>query len=250
MNNSGHTAIKLCPEQHQHLREEGFSDDSIEKFKQQGLIESLTADEAYKAGFSVAIDNIPVTGGLRFNFTDTFSQLKTDDREALKDKDEKPIKYLSLPGDIDRSCAYIPDGCQAITEGMKDALAFSFIGSIPTGAIAGVSHAIKALPKNCQDTIIFDYDAWSNFEVFKSLIRAGIHCGGKVAIIPEIEGYPKAGGCEFFKAGKTAEDYQQLLENAQTPINMFQNWFDRQTCSDAQTAKDRCFWRARLSVFS
>jgi hypothetical protein len=185
------------------LREEGFSDNSIEKFKQQGLIESLTADEACTAGFRVAIDNVPVTGGLIFKFTDTFSQLRPDDRDSLKDKDGKSIKYLSLPGAIDRNCAYIPVGCRAITEGMKDALAFSFIGGIPTGAIAGVSHAVKALPKNCQYTIIFDYDAWSNFEVFKSLIRAGIHCGSKVAIIPEIDGYPKAGGCEYFKAGKT-----------------------------------------------
>ena len=159
---------------HQHLSGEGFSDDSIEKFKQQGIIESLTATEAYKAGFAVAIDNIPVTGGLRFNFTDTFAQLRTDDRDALKDKDGKSIKYLSLPGAVDTNCAYIPDGCRAITEGMKDALAFSFIGGIPTGAIAGVSHAIKALPKNCKYIIIFDFDAWSNFEVFISLIRAGV----------------------------------------------------------------------------
>jgi hypothetical protein len=196
--------LNLCSKHHQHLREEGFSEDLIEKLKQQGLIESLTADEAYKAGFAVAIDNIPVTGGLLFKFTNTFSQLRTDDRDVLKDKDGKSIKYLSLPGAIDQNCAYIPDGCLAITEGMKDALAFSLIGGIPTGAIAGVSHAIKALPKNCKYIIIFDYDAWSNFEVFRSLIRAGIHCGGNVAIIPEIEGYPKAGGCEFFKSGKTA----------------------------------------------
>lgn len=188
MNNSGHNTVKLCPEHHQHLSEEGFSDDSIEKFKQQGIIESLTATEAYKAGFGVAIDNIPVTGGLRFNFTDTFAQLRTDDRDALKDKDGKSIKYLSLPGAVDINCAYIPDGCRAITEGMKDALAFSFIGGIPTGAIAGVSHAIKALPKNCKYIIIFDFDAWSNFEVFISLIRAGVHCGGRVVIISEIKG--------------------------------------------------------------
>ena len=115
-----------------------------------------------------------MTGGLRFNFTDTFAQLRTDDRDALKDKDGKSIKYLSLPGAVDTNCAYIPDGCRAITEGMKDALAFSFIGGIPTGAIAGVSHAIKALPKNCKYIIIFDFDAWSNFEVFISLIRAGV----------------------------------------------------------------------------
>ncbi len=134
MNNSGHTTGKLSPEHRQHLREEGFPDDSIEKMVQEGLIESLTAAEAYKAGFSVAIDNIPVTGGIRFNFTDTFAQLRTDNPDVLKDKDGKPIKYLSLPGAIDLSCAYIPDGCEAITEGMKDAIAFSLIGGIPTGA--------------------------------------------------------------------------------------------------------------------
>lgn len=183
------------------MNEEGFSDELVERLKQRGLIESLTAAEAYKAGFGVAIDNIPVTGGLRFNFTDTFAQLRTDDPVALKDKEGKPTKYLSLPGSVDENCPYIPNGCMAITEGMKDALAFYLIGGIPTGAIAGVSHATKALPKNCKHTIIFDYDAWSNFEVFKSLIRAGVHCGGNVAIIPEIEGYPKAGGCEFFQSG-------------------------------------------------
>jgi hypothetical protein len=246
MNNSEYTAVKLCPKHYQHLREEGFSNDSIEKFKQQGLIESLTADEAYTAGFGVAIDNVPVTGGLRFNFTNTFAQFKPDNRDILKDKNGKSIKYLSLPGAIDLSCAYIPDGCQVITEGLKDALAFSYIGGIPTGAIAGVSHAIKALPKNCQYTIIFDYDARSNFEVFKSLIRAGVHCGGKVAIIPEIDGYPKAGGCEFFKAGKTAEDYQQLLDTAQTPSDMFESWFDRQICSDGKTAADLAVKSAKL----
>jgi hypothetical protein len=73
----------------------------------QGLIESLTAGEAYKPGFGVAIYNIPVTGGLRFNFTITFAQLRTDDPDILKDEDGKSIKYLSLPGAIDLSCAYI-----------------------------------------------------------------------------------------------------------------------------------------------
>jgi energy-coupling factor transporter ATP-binding protein EcfA2 len=228
--------LNLYSEHHQHLREEGFSVDSIENLRQQGLIESLTAAEAYKAGFPVAIDNIPVTGGLLFKFTNTFSQLKPDNRDILKDKNGKSIKYLSSPGSIDQNCAYIPDGCEAITEGIKDSWIFSLIGGIPTGAIAGVSHAITALPKNCKHTILFDYDAWSNFKVFISLIRAGVHCGGKVAIIPEIEGCPNAGGCEYFKAGYTAEDYRQLLDTAKTPIDMFTDWFDRQTCSDAQTA--------------
>lgn len=50
----------------------------------------------------------------------------------------------------------------------------------------------------------------------------------------------------FFKAGKTAEDYQQLLDTAQTPSEMVKNWFDRQTCSDGQTAADLAVKSAKL----
>jgi ABC-type oligopeptide transport system ATPase subunit len=231
------TTIKKLHSNHsQHLSLEGFSDELIEKFTQDGIIESLTPDEAYKAGFSVAIDNKSVTGGLKFNFSPTFSQLRLDDREIFKKDNGNGVTYLSLGGAVNLDCAYIPDGCRAITEGMKDALAFTHIGGIPTGAVAGVSHATKALTKNCKYTIIFDHDAWSNFDVFISLIRAGVHCNGKVAIIPEIEGYPKAGGCEYFKSGKTPADYQQLLDSAQSPISMFDIWFERQEITDVKSA--------------
>jgi hypothetical protein len=219
-----------------HLLTEGFPQELIEKLTDLVLIDSMTPDEAYKAGFSVAIDGKPVTGGLRFNFSPTFSQLRLDDREIFKKENGKGITYLSVPGAIDRDCAYIPDGCVAITEGMKDALAFTYIGGIPTGAVAGVSHATKALPKNCKHTTNFDYDAWSNFEVFLDLIKAGVHCNGKVVIIPAIEGEPKAGGCEFFKAGNTAADYQDLLDSALTPIAMFDNWFELQQITDVKSA--------------
>jgi hypothetical protein len=225
----------------QHLSSEGFSDELIEKFTQDGLIESLTAEYAYKAGFGVAIDNIPVTGGLKFNFSPTYSQLRLDDREIFKKDNGKGVTYLSLGGAVNIDCAYIPDGCKAVTEGMKDALAGTHIGGIPTGAVAGVSHVTKALPKNCKYTTIFDYDAWSNFDVFISLIRAGVHCNGKVVIIPEIEGFPKAGLCEFFKSGETSADYQQLLDSALTPLAMFDTWFEKQEITDVISA-------ARLAV--
>ncbi len=230
-------SIKKLSQQHRdHLLSEGFTDDIIDKIVEMGLVESLTPDEAYKAGFGVAIDNKPVTGGLKFNFSETFSQLRLDEREIFKKENGKGITYLSVPGAIDRACAYIPEGCEAITEGMKDALAFSYIGGIPTGAIAGVSHVTKALPKGCGYIVIFDYDAWSNFAVFLDLIKAGVHCGGKVAIIPEIEGEPKAGGCEFLKSGKTAADYRDLIDSALTPIDIFKVWFDLQEITDITTA--------------
>jgi hypothetical protein len=98
-----------------HLLSEGFPHELIEKLTDLGLIESMAPDEAYKAGFSVAIDSKPVTGGLRFNFSPTFSQLRLDDREIFKKENGKGITYLSVPGAIDRACAYIPDGCVAIT---------------------------------------------------------------------------------------------------------------------------------------
>jgi ABC-type oligopeptide transport system ATPase subunit len=240
------TTKTLNPLHQQHLSLEGFSDELIEKFNQDGLIESLTPDEAYKAGFGVAIDNKPVTGGLKFNFSPTFSQLRLDDREIFKKDNGNGVTYLSLGGAVTLDCAYIPDGCKAITEGMKDALAFTHISGIPTGAVAGVSHVTKALPKNCKYTIIFDHDAWNNFEVFISLIRAGVHCNGKVAIIPEIEGYPKAGGCEYFKSGKTSPDYQQLLDSAQSPIAMFDTWFERQEITDVKSAVTVAVQAAKL----
>jgi hypothetical protein len=233
-----------------HLLAEGFTPEHIDTFVSKGLVKSLTAYEAYKAGFSVAIDGVPVTGGLLFQFSPTFSQLRLDNQNIIpKDRNDsasKYAKYLSLGGAIDRDCAYIPDDCKAVTEGMKDGLAGTYIGCIPTGAVAGVSHITKALLKDCGYTIVFDYDAWGNFEVMLYLIRAGKHCCGKVAIVPAIEGEPKAGLCEYFKGGRTAEDYQQLLDNAQTPEELFKTWLDRQEVTDVTTAVEVAVYASKL----
>jgi len=148
-----------------------------------------------------------------------------DNREIIFDtKKQRYLKYLSIPGAIDRDCAYIPDGCRVITEGMKDALAFSHLGGIPTGALAGISHASKALPPNCGYTVVADHDAWENFGVFQALIKAGVHCGSKVAIVPAIENEPKAGGVEYFLDGHTSGDYQQFLDDALSPISIYEKW--------------------------
>jgi hypothetical protein len=236
---------QLASNNRQHLLSEGFTSELIDSLLAQGVIESLSPEDSYSRGFAVAIDGKPATGGLLLRFSKTYAQLRLDNQEIiLKDRTDsdsdskytKYAKYLSQGGAIDRDCAYIPDGCKAVTEGMKDGLAGTYIGGIPTGAVAGVSHITKALQKGCGYITLFDYDAWTNFEVFKNLIRAGIHCGGKVLIVPKIEGQPKAGLCEYFKSGKTSADYQELIDSALTPIEVFNVWFDRQEITDITTA--------------
>jgi hypothetical protein len=218
-------STKLSINHHQHLLSEGFSEVNISELLDRGLIRSLTPTEAAVEWFQVRDkDGEGLTGGIVFQFSETFSQLRVDSPELIQKAGEKPPKYLSPPVPIDNTCAYIPDGCWAITEGMKDALAFSLMGDTPTGAIAGVSHAVKALPAGCGFTIIFDADAWDNDRIFLDLIRAGVHCGGKVLILPEIENQPKAGGCEYFKAGNTAEDFQNLLSDARSPEELIEEW--------------------------
>jgi MerR HTH family regulatory protein len=51
-----------------------------------------------------------------------------------------------------------------------------------------------------------------------------------------IDNIPVTGGCEFFKSGKTSTDYQELLDSAQSPISMFDTWFERQEITDVKSA--------------
>jgi len=73
------------------------------------------------------------------------------------------------------------------------------------------------MPKGCGHIILFDADGWQNPGVFASLVKAAEWCGGKIQLVPEIVGQPKAGLCEYFKAGHTAEDYAKLIASAMTP---------------------------------
>ena len=218
-----------------HLLTEGFTQEQIDSWVANGDIESLTPNEARDRGFGVcklidpenSIYSEPLTGGLLLKFSDTFIQLRTNKPDLLPKPDGKPTKYLTPIGRvIDTECALIPEGCKAITEGWKDAKAFSLLG-IPTGAITGLSVGVKALPQGCGYPIIGDHDAWVNFGVTRSLIRLSIHCEGKIAVVPEIKGFPKAGGVEYSKDGNTAEDFHLFLANALTPHQMYLAWLDK-----------------------
>jgi hypothetical protein len=58
METPNNTVETLNLEHVNHLLAEGFTPEQIDTFVSNGLVKSLTADEAYKAGFSVAIEEI------------------------------------------------------------------------------------------------------------------------------------------------------------------------------------------------
>lgn len=215
--------VFLTAAHREHLLSEGFSDAQIDILIEHYGVRSLTEAEAHEQGFKVWDgERWKSSAGLYFRFADGFGQLRCN--EPLQRLKGKPAKYLTPVGFASK--AFLPEGCESVHEGIKDAFAGAMHGDIPTGAIAGVSHYRKALPKGCGLTISFDADGWINPQVFASLIHAGKWCGGRVVLLPKIEGYDKAGLVEYFKAGSTAADYRALLDLARKPEDLLQEWPD------------------------
>lgn len=203
-----------------HLLGEGFTPAQIAQLQADGVC-TLAAAEALKLDLKIWDGQQWQSGrGIYFPFTPTFGQLRLD--LPLLREGGREAKYVT-PYKA-QSQASIPDGCRAITEGYKDALAGSLHGKIPTGAIAGVSHYRKALPGGSGYTVLFDADGWHNPQVFRNLFNAGLWLKGKVQLLPQIAGQPKAGLCEYFQAGYTAADYRSLLEAAYTPQELLMDW--------------------------
>jgi predicted P-loop ATPase len=205
---------ELSPQHHAHLQSEGFDDAAIANYFVQAGARSVTEAEAKSLNFWVkpdGEDRAVSGGGLYLPFTPEFGQLRMDKPPFRKGK---PAKYLTPARKA--TAAYLPAGVKVITEGYKDAIAGSCKGGIATGAVAGVSHIRKALPKGCGYTVLFDTDGWVNPSVFAALVSAADWCGGKIQLVPEIEGEPKGGLCEYFKAGHTPADYAKLIAGAYT----------------------------------
>jgi predicted P-loop ATPase len=214
-------ATELTPEHRRHLLDEGFSEAQIDSIILDYRVRSLTNTEALQMGFKVWDgQEWRSSAGILLPFAEGFAQMRCD--TPLERQKGKPAKYLTPVGTPTK--AHIPKNCQVVTEGFKDAVAGILHGGIPTGAIAGVSHSRKALPQGCGYTIIFDADGWRNPQVFASLIHAGKWINGQVALLPEIDGHPHAGLCEYFKAGNTAKDYQSLIDSALKPEDLLQQW--------------------------
>ncbi len=210
-----------------HLLDEGFSPEQIDLWYKEGLIFSVSEDEARSMGFTsfdYESQQQKSGSGLYLGFTHQFGQIRLDTPVKVKEKNGKfkTRKYLSPCGT--KSIPMMPERTRAWTEGWKDAQAGSILGGIPTAAAAGISHYKKAFPKEGGGLItIADSDAWWNPDVFAHLVNSGLHQHGKCAIVPLPPG-EKAGLVEFFKAGNGAEEYRQLLEEALTPKQILLEW--------------------------
>jgi len=204
----------IAPYHIAHLLDEGFTPDQIQDFAKLG-VRSVSATEAHELGFLTrdSTNALVSRDGLLFPFTSTFSQLRLD--QPIIRKNGSVAKYLTPCKR--QAQAMTPAQCEVHTEGWKDAQAGSLHGNVPTGALAGVSHYRKALKEGSGGVILFDADGWINPSVFRSLFNAGMWIDGKVNLLPEIPGQPKAGLCEYFKVGHTAKDYRALIDNAMSP---------------------------------
>lgn len=208
------SAAQIAPHHIAHLLDEGFQPEQIQNFAAQG-VRSISETEARALNFLARDENgnLVSGSGLLFPFTNTFFQLRLDVPIIRKNGSE--AKYLTPCRKQAQALTSV--GCKVHTEGWKDAMAGSLHGGIETGALAGVSHYRRALKPNSGGTIIFDADGWHNPSVFRCLVNAGKWIGGKINLLPKIPGQPKAGLCEYFKAGYTQKDYQALIDNAYTP---------------------------------
>jgi hypothetical protein len=146
----------------QHLLSEGFTEQQIAEFLRRG-VRSVDSAEAKRLGLNVQCDrakNTVYPTGIYFPFTKGFGQVRCDNPPI---RNGKSAKYLTPVGK--KSAAWLPENCKAITEGWKDAVAGTWHGGTPTGALAGVSH-YKCLPRGSGYTVIFDADGWHNPQVF------------------------------------------------------------------------------------
>lgn len=221
-------STQIAPHHIAHLLEEGFTAEHIQGFVAQG-IRSISESEARDLNFFAKDENSNLVSGsgLLFPFTENFAQLRLD--VPIVRKNGKEAKYLT-PCRKQSQAMTLPGGCKVYTEGWKDAQAGTLHGKISTGALAGVSHYRRALEPNSGGVILFDADGWHNPSVFRSLVNAGKWIGGKINLLPQIPGQPKAGLCEYFKVGHSPKDYQRLIEGAFTPdtflLELPRHWQD------------------------
>ncbi|MEO1300277.1 MAG: hypothetical protein AAFW75_31820 [Cyanobacteria bacterium J06636_16] len=206
----------------QHLLEDNWSSDEIDLAIEYG-VRSIDNAEAQKLlGYS------PPSGGIWFPFTNGWGQLRPNSRQYPNGK-ESP-KYCSPKGRIDSYALWIPNGftikdVAGVTEGWKDAFIATIRGGKPIGAIAGVTHVPRVLPKGLGIPLVFDADGWKNAQVMQALIKGGLHLNSKIALIPEAAG-DKAGFTEFFNAGYGQQDFDTLLTTAKSPRGLLIQWLD------------------------
>jgi hypothetical protein len=193
---------------------DGFSCKHIAILEKSG-VRSLDAAAALQLNLRYGAHPI---AGIWFPYAIDYGQVRVDNPGIR-------IRYLSPQGS--KSRAWKPTAA-IITEGWKDAAAATLMGDIDTGAIPGICH-YQSLGQNSQQVIIFDADGWTNPDIFTQLIKAGIWVNGKVQLVPQVAGNPKAGLLDWLLDLKLScrpqlaagamqpEAYQALVGGAETP---------------------------------
>lgn len=199
-----------------YLLSRGWRNNEVDIAVRKYGVKGLTQKEATELLGFKALDS-----GTWFPFNGGYGQLRHD---TVADP-----KYINPKSEKVSPAAWNPAGgiedCDVVTEGWCDAFFGTQRGKINVAAVAGVSHVVSTLPANGGQTVLFDADGMTNAAVMQQLIKAGLHLRGKIQLIP-LECGDHAGCEEFFKAGKTAEDFQALLADAVPPREFLERWLE------------------------
>ena len=218
----------LAPEHHSYFWDRGFNLAHLQKIQEWG-VRSITETEALAMGvkkFDPDTGKHLSNGGIWFPFTADYGQVRFNEPLTLAKGDR--FKYL---GPRKPATAWIPPtakgwaSVEAITEGWADAAAPTVRG-VNTAAIVGTYNIIHSVPMGCRIPIIFDSDGWVKPGVMRALLLGSIWTQGKINLFPAMPEYPNGGGCEFFKSGRTADDYKALIDGAMTPYQLIQKWIE------------------------
>lgn len=200
-----------------YFTERGFTSEQLRALIQAG-VRDVSTEENLKTGYylwdkqkkqHISADGIFLPGVNQVRFLE------------LIEANGKKVKCITQAG---QPMSALNPNALVITEGYADAMAGTIHGGILTGALPGVSGARKLLKPGSKQVILFDSDGWHNPGVFSSLFYAGLHTGGKINLLPEMPEYPKGGLCEYFLAGYTAKDYENLIKSAYTPKELLLEW--------------------------
>ncbi|MEY3299087.1 MAG: hypothetical protein RLZZ597_2347 [Cyanobacteriota bacterium] len=234
---SGGMMPRLTPRHYQHFLDDGWTDSEIAQAVARGVRSVDQIEASRLLGYPAP------SGGIWFPFSDTFGQLRPDQRwyiDCKTGQKKETGKYIHRKGGAGPSALWMPSGITkpkdlaAVTEGWKDAARPYLAQSIPIGAIPGVSWAAKVLPKGCGVDLVFDSDAWINAQVMSDLITGGLHTRGKVAIVPG-EPTAKRGLTEFVNDGG---EVAELLKSAKTPKALFLEWLGFLVATPLQPIKN------------
>lgn len=203
-----------------HLRSEGWEQKGIDWAVGQG-VRSVTSQQADALNIGCKSDKGLVhPSGLFFDYGQsnghTYGQLRC--HEAIKRPGGKPApKYLPTVGV--KPIAWMPDGCQAITEGWKDGAASFIRHEIPMGAIGAPSYFRSAMA-DVDPGVPFLLDADTPFvrEVWRILVIAGIEQNRKIGHLPWMADHPKGGMTEFcFANGASQQDVMNVIGSVARP---------------------------------